>query len=430
MKQPQAGAPEARASGRHALDTISLYLGRVGRVPLLAPGEELALARKVKESMRELRQTIIESPFMAQEILAWEELLEQGELSPKELMPRGRHSGRALSGMGRRLRAAAGLVRRARCRGGEALAARARARICALDLHERKVEREGNKIKALASAWRAARTRAARRRLRRRLPVPARELLRLDERIRVLEEAVREGKYRLVEANLRLVVSIAKHHQGSSLELCDLVQEGALGLMRAVEKFDCERGFKFSTYATWWVRQAIERAVGDMERTVRVPPHIRERAAKLRSVSRRLLEETGSEPALPELARRLRLSMAKLSQAMQAFQPVMSLSAPAGDDEQSPGFDDLLVDRQSPAPLDVVQGALRRAELDRLIATLNAREAQVVRQRFGLDAGLPRTLEELAGAYRLSRERVRQIELGAIGKLRDSRANQALRDYA
>ncbi|MBI5239742.1 MAG: sigma-70 family RNA polymerase sigma factor [Elusimicrobia bacterium] len=414
----------------HSLDAIALYLERIGRVPLLTAAEELVLTKEVQERMRELREAIVGSPFMAQEVLLWEELLDLGELSPKELMPRGRRNRRELSAMGRRLRAAAGLVRRARSRGGAALAARAAARIRALDLHERKVERVGTKIKALAAALRAARGSAERRRLSRRLSAPAAEVLRLDERIRGLEAAVREGKYRLVEANLRLVVSIAKHHQGSALELADLVQEGALGLMRAVEKFDCGRGFKFSTYATWWVRQAMERAVGDMERTVRVPPHIRERAAKLRKAARRLGAETGSAPALPELARRLHVSADRLSQAALAFQPTVSLSVPAGDDEEAPGLDASLVDQQSPTPLEAVSRDLRRAEIEKLLGTLDKREASVLRQRYGLDRAPPRTLDELAGACHLSRERVRQIELAAIGKLRDSKANQALRDYA
>jgi RNA polymerase primary sigma factor len=347
---------------------------------------------------------------------------------PKELMPRGSRSSQELSGMGRRLRAAAGLIRRARSRGGAALAARAHDRIRALGLHERKIERVGNKIKALAAALREARRPAERRRLARRLPVSAREVLRLDERIRGLEAAVREGKYKLVEANLRLVVSIAKNYQNPSLELCDLVQEGNLGLMRAVDKFEWRRGFKFSTYATWWIRQSINRAIADQARTIRIPVHMKELISKLTKVTRRYRQELGRDPNIEEYTRSLHISMDKVKNVLKIMQEPVSLSTPIGEDEDS-YLEYFIEDRAGAAPSNSASSFLRRGEVEKVLSTLTDREAKIIKLRFGIDSGYPRTLEEVGRIFRVTRERVRQIEAKAIRKLRHPSRSKSLRDY-
>jgi len=440
-----------RAPEPHFSDSVALHISRIGKVPLLTAAQERELTKRLRESMQELRRLILGSAFMAREILAWENLLELGEMTPKELMQRGSRSSQELAGMKRRLRAAADHIARAERRrrvlearmrlgGWDArrraalrkrladLAEKVRATLLGLDLNDKKVERVGNRIKALAAGLRAGRVSSRKGRAAGGLPVTAQELLALDQRIRDLEEAIHEDKTALVEANLRLVVSVAKGHDYANLELSDLIQEGTLGLIRAAEKFDWSRGFKFSTYATWWIRQAIERAGADMERTVRVPVHIQERAAKVRRSSGDSVGEPGMGMALPDFARRTHISMTRISHALESMHHTISLSTPLTDDEELT-VGTLLVDHQAPPLLDLVHRKLRRAELDKLIATLDEREAAVLRRRYGLETDRPVSLSEVASEHNVSRERVRQIEMAAIEKLRESEASKTLREY-
>ncbi|MDD5657414.1 MAG: sigma-70 family RNA polymerase sigma factor, partial [Elusimicrobia bacterium] len=271
-------------------------------------------------------------------------------------------------------------------------------------------------------------TPAARRRLAERLPLRPAELLALDEKIRALEDAILQDKVKLIVANLRLVVSVAKKHPCPNLELCDLIQEGALGLMQAAEKFDYRRGFKFSTYATWWIRQSINRAIADMERTVRIPVHIRDRAAKMRKVTRDFTNEHGHAPHMRDYARRMHLSMSKLSETLEAFKEPLSLSSQYGDDEEMT-LEQALVDKNEPHMLDGIHSMLRGKEIERLLATLDEREAQILRRRYGIGGGDACTLDELGREYGVSRERIRQIELEALDKLRASPRKEALKDY-
>jgi RNA polymerase primary sigma factor len=432
-------------------DAVALHISRIGKVPLLTRPEERQLTRRVREGMQELRRLILGSAFMAKEVLTWQSLLDCGEMTPKELMQRGSRTPGQLSGMRRRVGAAARFIGRARSRIGSleaqlrrsgrgasrraalrkrlaALTEAVRAAVIGLDLNEKKVERVGNRIKALAAARRDGRTSARKGAPAHEHPVPWAELRDLDRRIRALEESIHRDKTRLVEANMRLVVSVAKRHAYANLELSDLIQEGTLGLIRAAEKFDWSKGFKFSTYATWWIRQAIERAGADMERTVRVPVHIRERAAKIGRVSRDISQASGATMPLPDFARRAHISMTRISHALESMQHTVSLSMPLSDDEELT-VGSLLVDHQAPPMLDAVHRSLRRAELEKLIATLDSREAAVVRQRYGLENDQPASLSDVASRHNVSRERIRQIELAAIEKLRETEASRTLREY-
>ncbi len=237
-------------------------------------------------------------------------------------------------------------------------------------------------------------------------------------RRRDLAAAVSAGdaaRQRFIQSNLRLVVSVAKRYQGGNLALLDLVQEGNLGLIRAVERFDHRKGFKFSTYATWWIRQAIGRAVADKGRTIRLPTHLVDTLASVQRSSSQLLKQLGREPTVEELASDTGLPADRVRRVLELAPDAGSLSATVGDDID---LGDLVADRDAPNPFDLAAGALARKDLAELLGCLADRERQVVTWRFGLDGGTPRTLDEIGGHYGVSRERVRQIEAKALTKLR------------
>ena len=421
-------------------DPVRMYLRQMGQISLLTREQELELAKRIEADELEFRKGVFECFYSRQFILDFtnkllkreyviEEYIDE-ELKFRENAPR---TLRRLKILARRLRGVKRTTHtlplllefRVSPRVVEDIFADIRRGVLRLEKIEKALEK-GRRRKDRAEISRLLKEK--RHSLRKFGEKSIEDLKERYVNIKRKENKYQRAKKELVEANLRLVVSIAKKYTNRGLSFLDLIQEGNIGLMKAVDKFEYRRGYKFSTYATWWIRQAVTRSIADQARTIRIPVHMTETINKLIRVSRTLVQETGKEPTPEEIGQRMRMSVEKVREILKIAQEPISLQTPIGD-EGDTHFGDFIEDKRAISPSSATTYAMLKEQMDDVLATLTERERKVLKLRFGINDGYPRTLEEVGSIFNVTRERVRQIEAKALRKLRHPTRSRKLKTF-
>jgi len=421
----------------HMDDPVRMYLRQMGQIPLLTREQEIKLAKEIEVTEEDFRKSVLDTKIAKRETIELIKKIKTDKVNVEDIMNidmkmRWGNILRRISRIGRRLRNAQ--------KSSSILSAILELKLVGSIVEEiskklkesfhelEKIARDINKIKGKRKKKRLKALQRKRRSKEKEIGLKYEPLKEKIKDVNLKESKFNKAKKALVAANLRLVVSIAKKYTNRGLSFLDLIQEGNIGLMKAVDKFEYKRGYKFSTYATWWIRQAITRSIADQSRTIRIPVHMTETINKLIRVSRFLVQESGKEPTPEEIAHEMRMPIEKVRGILKIAQEPISLQTPIGD-EGDTKFGDFIEDKGAVSPASATAYTMLKEQMGDVLSTLTDREKKVLRLRFGIGDGYPRTLEEVGSIFKVTRERVRQIEAKALRKLRHPTRSRRLKNF-